>query len=37
LVSDHDAKETLEAAEQLRHRVEDWLRERHPDLLPQPD
>lgn len=33
MVSDLEAKEMIELAEQLRKKVEQWLRENHPQLL----
>ena len=33
MVSDQEAKEMLDLAEKLRQDVEDWIREKHPELL----
>ena len=34
LISEHDAREALEATEELREAVQAWLKERHPEWLP---
>lgn len=33
MISDQEAKEMIDLANQLRKDVEDWLRKNHPDLL----